>query len=375
MRKYYSIMIKPASSLCNLRCKYCFYANVSDLREVKSYGIMPYDLMEKMLSNIYDELDDNAQIDIAFQGGEPTLASLEWFKHFTDIIDKWEKKIIVNYALQTNGILIDDDWAKFFYDHKVLVGLSLDMIKDLHDNVRVDVNGKGTYNNLIKTVNILNKYHVEYNVLCTLTNNVARYPVKVYNELKKLNIRFVQFTPCLDELDKPHASVYALTPKRFASFYKTIFDLWYQDFCHNNYYSIKLIDDIVNLLAYNRQTACGILGKCQAQLVVEANGMVYPCDFYCLDDHCLGNILDHSLNELYLASFNHPSKEVIPLPKHCENCKFLKMCHGNCKRMRSEICLDMDDNYCGYEDFLNYSINRLMNIANEQVRFRNASMK
>ena len=190
MRKYYSIMIKPASSLCNLRCKYCFYANVSDLREVKSYGIMPYDLMEKMLSNIYDELDDNDQIDIAFQGGEPTLASLEWFKHFTDIIDKWEKKIIVNYALQTNGILIDDDWAKFFYDHKVLVGLSLDMIKDLHDNVRVDVNGKGTYNNLIKTVNILNKYHVEYNVLCTLTNNVARYPVKVYNELKKLNIRF-----------------------------------------------------------------------------------------------------------------------------------------------------------------------------------------
>ena len=185
MRKYYSIMIKPASSLCNLRCKYCFYANVSDLREVKSYGIMPYDLMEKMLSNIYDELDDNDQIDIAFQGGEPTLASLEWFKHFTDIIDKWEKKIIVNYALQTNGILIDDDWAKFFYDHKVLVGLSLDMIKDLHDNVRVDVNGKGTYNNLIKTVNILNKYHVEYNVLCTLTNNVARYPVKVYNELKK----------------------------------------------------------------------------------------------------------------------------------------------------------------------------------------------
>ena len=76
MRKYYSIMIKPASSLCNLRCKYCFYANVSDLREVKSYGIMPYDLMEKMLSNIYDELDDNDQIDIAFQGGEPTLASL-----------------------------------------------------------------------------------------------------------------------------------------------------------------------------------------------------------------------------------------------------------------------------------------------------------
>lgn len=370
MSRHYSIMFKPASSLCNMRCRYCFYNDVSSLREVRSYGIMSYDLVDDFLKRIHEELNDYDSLNIAFQGGEPTIAGLDWFKHFVSGINKWSKKIRVSYAFQTNGLLLDDKWALFFQENHFLLGISFDMLKDIHDDTRIDDKREGTYKKVKNAMDLLDKYHVEYNVLCTLTNPLARYPKKVYDKIREYDIRYIQFTPCLGELEDDRDNVFALTPKRFGEFYKKIFDLWYDDFTKGNYYSIKMIDDIVNLLSRGELTACGINGRCQPQIVIEANGDVYPCDFYCLDDYKLGNISELSLDEIFHLSSSHFSKNPKPLPKLCNTCPFMKMCHGNCIRMRSSICLKDDDKYCGYADFLRYSYDRLRIIALRERNYR-----
>lgn len=370
MRKYYSFMIKPASSLCNMRCKYCFYHDIAGLREVRSYGVMEYNLIDGFLSRIHDELSDYDSLNIAFQGGEPSLAGLEWFRHFVKEIDKWTKKIKVSYAFQTNGLLMDESWAEFFRDHHFLLGISFDMLKDIHDDIRTDNEHKGTYQRVRNTMNLFDQYGVEYNVLCTLTNTLARYPKKVYAKIREYNIRYIQFTPCLDELDSEKRTVFAITPERFATFYKEVFDLWYHDFMKGDYYSIKLFDDLVNLLAFGELTACGMMGRCQPQLVTEANGDVFPCDFYCLDEYKIGNIASMSLEELYQASASHFSKKPKPLPSHCDKCVYRSMCYGNCIRMRSGICLGMNDNKCGFEEFLKYAYERLRLIALRERSYR-----
>ncbi len=363
-----SVMIKPASSLCNLRCKYCFYANVIEHREVRSYGIMPLQTMEAVLGNIRSDLCPGDRITIAFQGGEPTIAGLEWFQAFTGITNGWDG-IRVSYALQTNATLLDDDWCDFLKRHRFLVGVSWDILPECHNSARVDPAGNGTHRRVLDGIALLNKWHVEYNILCTLTNFVARHPNQVWKQLTQHNIRYVQFTPCLDELDKPGQSIYALAPKRFASFFNRIFELWYEDYRRGQYRSVKLFDDIVNLLAYGIPTACGIDGACRPHMVVEADGSAYPCDFCCTDEYKLGSLTQTGLRALFesysMVSFlNRPHVT----PELCHDCGFQRLCGGNCKRMQRQICCAPGEHFCGYQSFLRSHIAEFQKIAAAQKR-------
>lgn len=139
-------------------------------------------------------------------------------------------------------------------------------------------------------------------MLCTLTRQTARHPAKVWAQIKKLDLSYIQFTPCLGDLNSPGSSAYALTPERFFHFYSDLFDLWYRDFATGNYRSIKLFDDLLQLLAKGLVTSCGISGYCQPQIVVEADGSAYPCDFYCLDQFRLGSLVSDSLRTIYEKS-------------------------------------------------------------------------
>lgn len=366
--KQISIMIKPASSLCNLRCKYCFYANVADLREVRSFGIMSEDTVDRLLENVYKDLEPRDRITFAFQGGEPTIAGLDYFRAFTEKTARWQG-ISVSFALQTNGTLLDDRWCAFLKQHGFLVGISWDVLPECHDSARVDAAGRGTNRAVLNAIALLEKWGVEYNVLCTLTNFAARHPHQVWKQLTKHNIQFVQFTPCLDELDAPGESQYALTPERFASFYDQIFNLWYQDFRRGRYRSVKLIDDVVNLIAYGVPTACGINGRCSPQIVVEADGSTYPCDFYCVDEYCLGNLTRIRLREvLENPRMRDFSNRCHTQPKLCVSCEFAGFCGGNCKRMQRQICCAPDGTFCGYQDFLRRHRKELMEVAGTQRR-------
>lgn len=367
--KNLSIMIKPASSLCNLRCKYCFYADIADIREVKSYGIMPIPSMHTMLQRIHDQLSDGDRLTFAFQGGEPTLAGLPWFEEFVNTVKGWEKRIQVSYTLQTNATLLDDGWCRFLAENHFLVGVSWDVLPQCHDETRVDPAGQGTNQLVRQAIKRLSEYRIPYNVLCTLTRQAARHPQKIWKQLEADGIAYVQFTPCLDALEQPNKNPFALTPQRFASFYSQLFPLWLADFRAGRYRSVRLYDDLVNLAAYGVPTSCGIDGRCQPQLVVEADGSVFPCDFYCLEQYRLGSILEDALETLFERSLASPTKVPAALPAQCGSCPYRAFCNGGCKRMRREVFCT-GDSACGYRLFLDSCMPQIQQIAREQRAFR-----
>lgn len=368
--RYLNIMIKPASSLCNLRCKYCFYADVTSHRDVASYGLMDFSVAEKTLNNIFCDLEPGDRVNIAFQGGEPTLAGLPYFRHFIDYVDKVKNGTVVTYALQTNAVLIDAEWCEFLKRNSFLVGVSLDGPEKIHNVSRVDSLGNGTFRKVIAAIDLFKKYSVDFNVLMTLTSNLARHPNQVWEFIKEQDLRYVQFTPCLAPLDSTGKDVYAITPQRFSDFYSQIFTLWKKEFEAGNYFSVKLFDDLVNLIAFNRVNACGLSGRCTPQIVIEADGSVYPCDFYTLDKWCTGNFCESTISQIYSSPvyvefLNRPRSR--PL---CSDCRYQRICNGACERMQSQICYPEDAKSCGYSAFLDATINDITEIARRERMFK-----
>lgn len=361
--KHIAVMIKPASSLCNLRCRYCFYAEVSDSREVRSFGVMERAVAVRMIHNIFTGLTRGDTVSFAFQGGEPTLAGLDFFRFFTDEVRKVCGTARVSYTLQTNGILLDDAWCEFLKEHHFLVGLSLDLLPELHNANRLNAQRQGTYSQVRDAKAKLEKHGVDYNILAVLTNSLARHPRQVWEALCKQNIQYVQFIPCLGELDGT-ASPFALAPERFATFYTQLFRLWSEDFERGNYRSVKLFDDLIHLLAFGSRNACGITGQCMPQIVVEADGSVYPCDFYAMDEYRVGNLADMPIEKIYedaaMAEFRNRPTEKMTL---CSGCPYARVCGGGCPRMRREVCGSPNSKQCGYRMFLDNCLNPMQQYA------------
>lgn len=364
--KQLSVMLKPASSLCNMRCEYCFYSDISDIRQVRSYGIMSRETADSVIRNILQDLEPGDMLSVVFQGGEPTVAGLDFYRHFAQETLRQASGVRVDWAFQTNGLLLDDDWCEFFLQYKFLVGLSLDL--EDHDKNRLDAEGAGTKTAVLRAKKLLEKYQVDYNILCVLTNGLARHPQKVWNAVLGLDIAYIQFIPCLDEFDADKPSLYAIQPERFAGFYNTLISLWYKELQKGRYISVKLIDDLVNLLATGRPNACGMLGRCSPQFVVEADGGVYPCDFYVLDDHRFGSFCEEGLRALFQKSMKSPFfNEKRKQPDICKNCPYWQMCGGGCKRVMGAL---RNETACGYREVLKEHLPLLKKLAASTQRGR-----
>ncbi len=362
-----SMLIKPASGNCNLRCKYCFYNDISENRQTENYGIMEIETLEKLVEKAFDYAEQ--AVTFAFQGGEPTLVGLDFFRNLIEFEKKYNKNNIqVNNAIQTNGMIIDDKWAKFLADNKFLVGLSLDGPKDIHDSNRIDTKNKGSFNKVMNTVQVFNKYGVEYNILFVVNAYVARHINKIYNFFKKYNFQYLQFIPCLDPLNEnPGQHEYSLTPKRYTEFLKKLFDLWYEDFIKGNMVSVRMFDNYVGMVMGYRAEACGMNGECMCQFVVEADGGVYPCDFYVIDEWYLGNLLSQGFAELRDSQaakrFIETSRYVDP---KCKECKWFGICGGGCRRTREPFENDKPvlNYFCSsYMEFFEYAIPRMQEMA------------
>lgn len=364
--RQFTIMIKPASSLCNLRCRYCFYADISGRRETANYGCMSISVVRRMVKKVFCDVKPSDRVIFAFQGGEPMLAGLDFFSRFCEIAEAACKSIEIGYTIQTNGILINEKWCQFFKERNFLVGLSLDGPEEFHDQNRVNQKGDGTYHQVIHAKELLEFYQVDYNILTVLTNELAKYPEKFWKTAQNLKLSYVQFIPCLEDLGTETVHSYTLTPQRFASFYIRLFELWDRDRRKGRLISVKLFDDLLNLLVFHTCTACGITGKCSPQLVVEADGSVYPCDFYVLDQYKLGMFTEQTLEELLSSSV---MKEFLQMPRKtlslCTQCRYRYLCGGGCKRMQSEVCGTFHDLFCGYKIFLDAVLDKLISIANE----------
>lgn len=357
--KYISFLIKPASSSCNMRCRYCFYADVAEHRAVRSHGVMGTDVMEALIDRALG-LDDCARIAFAFQGGEPTLAGLDFFRAFVARVEAGRTHQQVSYAIQTNGYLIDEEWAVFFHEHRFLVGISLDGYRELHDWLRPDAEGTGTFARVMRAIDVLRDAHVEFNVLTVLTAQLAKHPQRLYRFYRDHGLDYVQLIPCLPGLDDD-ADEFSLSPEAFASFYKVFFRLWLNEYRQGRYRSVTLFDNVIPLFAGVAPQQCGMLGRCAPQFVVESSGDVYPCDFYVLDRYRCGNIVDNTLEELATCD---AVRAFLAEPRRacsrCADCPFERICHRNCKRLN--IAYYRED-YCGYRDFLEEAAPQMAAIA------------
>ena len=292
------LLIKPASSACNLACKYCFYADVSDNRSVKTYGKMSTETLEVLVQKAMERAEGSCTF--AFQGGEPTLVGLEFYKELVRLEKKYAKPgLTVQNAIQTNGTLITEEWAKFFATNKFLVGLSVDGTKEVNDELRCFRNGEGTFERLMETVACFDKYKVEYNILTVITKQVAENIKEIYDFYMAHNLRYLQFIPCLDDIHEEKGSkFYSLTPRLYETFLKDLFDKWYETLRKGEFIYIRYFENLIQMMLGYYPEACGMMGSCTHQYVVEADGGVYPCDFYVMDEYKIGNFLTDDFKAL-----------------------------------------------------------------------------
>lgn len=361
-----TLLIKPASGACNMRCKYCFYADVMDNRSVSNFGMLSDELHETMVKNALAE--GEGSVTFAFQGGEPTLRGLDFFQRHVKLIEKHNvKKLFVYNTIQTNGYVIDDQWASFLADNNFLVGLSMDGTRAIHDKFRLDSKGNGTYDRVLRCAKTLDKHKVEYNILCVVNNVVARNGVKVLKTLIGNGFKYIQFIPCLDRFNDDIQHDFSLNPKNYARFLKSTFDIYYKYFTERRLLSIRTFDNYVAMLAGMNAESCGMNGICNCYFVVEGNGNVYPCDFYVLDQYLLGNIATDSFSKL-LHSDNARKfvRQSLTVDDKCRQCRWFFICRGGCRRNRQTDLngsLHLNEYCSAFLEFFPYAFERLQEMA------------
>ncbi|MCD7722881.1 MAG: SPASM domain-containing protein [Clostridiales bacterium] len=335
-------MVKPASSMCNIQCEYCFYRDVAQNREQFQFGIMSDSTAEELVkkSLLYA---DSAGVSYTFQGGEPLLAGLSYFKSFVEKVKIYNVKgSAVSYALQTNATLIDEDFARFFAENNFLVGVSLDGDFD-SNKFRRAPGGGSTFNKVIKAARLLERFKVQYNIVSVLTDFSAKRGEKIYKFFKSKGFKYLQFIPCLRPFGSHDESELYMTDESYADFLIKVFRLYAADWAHGNYVSVRQFDNWVNLYLGFRCEQCGMEGRCTQQFVAEGNGNIYPCDFFCTDEYLLGNINDCNFAEL--ASCDRARRfltEGFDTPEKCKGCPYFQLCRaGGCKRTRQSA------DYCG----------------------------
>lgn len=333
-----SILIKPASSACNLQCKYCFYRDVANHREKSYEGMLSLEMMETVIASAMEYAEGSCSF--AFQGGEPTLAGLDFYQRVVKLEERYRRPgVEIHNAIQTNGICVDEAWAEFFAKHHFLVGLSLDGPAELHDRNRTFPDGKGSWSRVMRSVQILEKFHVDYNILCVVTGKNARSIQKIYQFFKKQRFQWLQFIPCLEPLDQQRGlEPYHLSAEEYGDFLIQIFDLWFQDLKKGHYVSVRHIDNWVSMLMGNPPEACNMSGRCSIQFVIEGDGGVYPCDFYVLDEWRLGTVGKQPLEEMERSEvarrFVEQSHRV---PQRCKECPVYPICRNGCRRDREVL--------------------------------------
>jgi len=324
-----SLLIKPVSGACNMRCSYCFYADIADKRSRKNLGLMTDETAELLVRRALE--GGRPGVTFIFQGGEPTLWSLDKYRRFIEAVKgSGARNTKIDYAIQTNGLIIDDEWARFFRENKFLVGLSIDGPQDIHDVNRKDAAGEGTFSRVMNAARILKKHGVDFNILTVVHDGMTDNGVNIYRYYKAHGFRYLQFIPCIDDFGAERTR---LSPKRYGRFLKSLFEAWHNDYKSGDYVSIRHIDNLIGILQGRPPENCAQEGRCGVYFVVEADGSLYPCDFYCLDKWRLGSLADENCFEVngkhkeFLAGADRP-------PARCAVCKYFALCRGGCRRDR-----------------------------------------
>lgn len=257
--KSMTILIKPASSLCNASCEYCFYEDVSKQRAKKSLGLMQLNTAKQIVDRAVQSSFNH--VTFAFQGGEPLLAGISFFREFVSYAENNKNSKHFDYALQTNGLLLEDEFCIFLKQNQFIVGISLDGFEENHDKYR-KLRNENTFTLLMDKISLLRKYDIDFNVLSVLTKNLARNPEQLFVFYKENDFNFIQLIPCLAGFNKyPEDDLISLTPDLFASFYSKFFEMWLKNLKDGSYISENLIDNIINVALRQNTNRCGMFGS------------------------------------------------------------------------------------------------------------------
>ena len=362
------VMIKPASGLCNMRCRYCFYADEMNRREQSSYGIMTENTLEEVIRKALLFAAD--QCTIVYQGGEPTLAGLDFFRKSIVFQEKYNvNKVRIYNSLQTNGYALDEEWCRFFAENRFLIGLSVDGIKATHDAYRKGYAGEDTYLRILEAARLLKQYHVEFNVLTVVNGRTAPKIRRIYEQYAKLDFRYQQYITCLDPLgEEAGEQEYSLTPKTYGQFLIDLFELWDIDLRKGQQPYIRQFENWIGILTGRQPEACDQRGVCNVQNIVEADGSVYPCDFYVLDEYRLGTLKEDTFEEIYQkrleSGFLENSRNH---DEGCQKCRYFSLCRGGCRRQREAFGIAQEgarNILCeGYKMFFDKCYERMKEIA------------
>jgi len=358
------LLIKPSGSDCNLDCEYCFYKN-RDPQIGKGSQRMSYEVLEKMTK---DYLALRLPMSsFSWQGGEPTLMGLDFFKRAIELQKKYGKSgQIISNALQTNGILIDDAWCRFLNKYKFLVGISIDGPREFHDYYRKDFAGNGTYHKVMNAIKKLKQHNVEFNALVLLTRKNSDHPDKLIDFFTKLGIKYLQFIPCL-EVDRTTGRIadFSVTAEQYGKFLCKTFKRWCEIGPQN--LSIRDFESIVSYYVTGSHTICTFATRCDGYIVIEHTGDAFPCDFFVKPDYKLGNIIKTPIKDLAAGSrkkeFNLKKQD---LSNNCLICRYLAVCRGGCQK--NKIARNGGDSghtyFCdSYKKFFDYALPRITQIA------------
>lgn len=320
----FTLMAKPSSSLCNIHCQYCFYVD----KDLALQSVMSDEVLDAYVKQ-YLAANSRQHVDFMFQGGEPTLCGLDFFQKVISLQAKYGQGRDIQNHLQTNGLLLNEDWAAFFKEHNFLVGLSIDGPEALHDANRMTRTGLPTYQKVINALKLLQKYKVEFNTLTVVSSANAQYGQVVYEHLVDLGSTYLQFIPLTGGCQK-------LTADEYAKFMLEVCHAWFkQDSGLQQGISIQLLEQMSLFCLGYQPPLCIFRSHCGEQLILEQNGDVYACDHFVGEHFKLGNILECELieivNEPALRNFASLKAR---LPQECFTCPWLELCQGGCPAHR-----------------------------------------
>jgi uncharacterized protein len=334
-------MAKPAGTRCNLACRYCFYLSKRELYPGSRFR-MPDDVLEAYVRRTI-EAHRVPEIIFAWQGGEPTLLGLDFFRKALDLQQRYRRPgTVIRNTIQTNGLLLDDRWCGFFRKHRFLVGISIDGPRELHDAFRVGPSGTGSFERVMRGAALLSRHRVEFNVLCTVNAANGDHPLAVYRFLRDVvGARFIQFIPIVErDRESGEVAAWSVRPDQYGSFLNGVFDDWVQRDVGTVY--VQHFDAALASWFGEPPGCCVFSRSCGEAMVIEHTGEIYPCDHFVDPDHLLGTIRTDSPADLVASpqqrQFGRNKRD--SLPGYCRECRFLFACHGECPKNRFIITPD-----------------------------------
>ena len=318
-----------------MTCDYCFYCDEAAKRARPSYGAMSDETLQNVIRKTMEEADGVASY--TWQGGEPTLRGLSFYQAAIRYQKQYNRNNarILN-AFQTNGYDLSDAWCRFFKENEILVGLSADGTAQLHDALRHDRQGGPTFCRVEETAKRLDAYAVPYNILTVVTPQTAARVREIYESNRRRGWLYQQYIACLEPYGEGHGKKpYALSPAQYGRFLSDLFALWCADLREGRQPYIRQFENYVGLAAGYMAESCEQRGVCGVQYVVEADGGVYPCDFYVMDEFYLGDLNTDSIGQIDERRRRLGFIERSALPdKKCGSCRYFRLCRGGCMRQR-----------------------------------------